>query len=65
MMQDAEGQELLLTLLPFISEKSTLVLKRVSEAVDYVLDNSPESLVCSTSYASYLKNEYADSSTVQ
>lgn len=37
---------MLLSLLPFISEKSTLIFKRVSEAIDYVLHNSPEGLVC-------------------
>lgn len=38
---------MLLSVLPFLSEKSTLVLKTVTEACDYALANVSENLVCS------------------
>jgi hypothetical protein len=41
----AEQQNILLGLLPFLSEKSMLVMKGVEEAYNYVLSNLQENLV--------------------
>lgn len=41
-----EKQAMLLSLLPFLTEKSTLVLKTIDEACSYVFENAPEGLVC-------------------
>lgn len=48
--QAEEKQEMLLSLLPFIREKSILVLKSISGSIDYVLGNAPEGLVCTIVY---------------
>ncbi|KAK9895418.1 hypothetical protein P389DRAFT_197476 [Cystobasidium minutum MCA 4210] len=38
-------QAMLLALVPFLSEKSTLVIKTISEACDYVMANAPDELI--------------------
>jgi hypothetical protein len=61
--QATDKQEMFLLLLPFISQKSTLVLKTLGESIDYVLGNTPEGLVslvymlCSTMLMNTLYNE--------